>query len=82
MERRVRRLEAAMTVADSAALLRQLSTAAAEAAGLDPALVLREAEAILACSVGLSLPEIAVREGIDLTELESSVTGLAVQKPA
>ena len=77
MERRVRRLEVAAQVADGSALLRRLATEAADAAGLDPALVQREAEAILARCVGLSLPEIAEREGIDLAELEASVTGLA-----
>jgi hypothetical protein len=55
MERRVRRLE----VTSGSALLRQIATEAAEAAGLDPALVLAEAEAILVRCTGLSLPEIA-----------------------
>jgi hypothetical protein len=67
MERRVRRLE----LASRSILLRQLATDVAEAAGLDPALVLAEAEAILARCAGLSLPKIAAQEGIDLVELEA-----------
>ena len=81
MERRVRRLEAALTVAYGQALLRQLSTAAAEAAGLDPALVIAEAEAILARIAGLSLAEIAAQEGIDLAELEATMTSAKTQTP-
>ncbi len=67
MERRVRRLE----VTSRSVLLRQLATEAAETAGLEPELVLAEAEAILARCVGLSLPEIAAQEGIDLVALEA-----------
>ena len=66
MERRIRRLE----VASKSVLLRKLATDVAEAAGLEPALVLAEAESILARCVGLSLPEIAAQEGIDLVALE------------
>ena len=71
MEHRIRRLE----VASRSVLLRQLATDVAEAAGLEPALVLTEAEAILARCAGLSLPEIAAQEGVDLVALE----GLLVQ---
>jgi hypothetical protein len=67
MERRVRRLE----LASRSVLLRQLATDVAEAAGLEPELVLAEAEAILARCAGLSLPEIAAQEGIDLVALEA-----------
>ena len=67
MERRIRRLEAA----SRSVLLRELATEVAEAAGLEPELVLAEAEAILARCVGLSLPEIAAQEGIDLVSLEA-----------
>ena len=66
MEHRIRRLE----VASKSALLRQLVTDVAEAAGLEPALVLAEAEAILARCAGLSLPEIVAQEGVDLVALE------------
>jgi hypothetical protein len=81
MERRVRRLELALDVASGSVLLRQLATEAAEAAGLDPELVLAEAEAILARCAGLSLPEIAAQEGIDLTELEAMLAHPAEQEP-
>ena len=70
MERRIRRLEAA----SRSVLLRKLATDVAEAAGLEPALVLAEAEAILVRCVGLSLPEIAAQEGIDLVALEALLT--------
>ncbi len=72
MERRVRRLETAY----GAALLRQLATESAAAAGLDPAVVLGEAEAILARCAGRSLPECAAREGIDLAELEAELDAM------
>jgi hypothetical protein len=72
MERRVRRLE----VASKSALLRQLATVVAADFGLDPELVLREAEVILAEWSGLSLPEIATREGFDLAEREAEAHGL------
>jgi hypothetical protein len=45
-----------LEVASRSALLCQLATEVAEVAGLDP---------------GLSLPEIAAQEGIDLVELEA-----------
>jgi hypothetical protein len=77
MERRVRRLE----VASRSALLRQVATDVAEAAGLDPELVLREAEAILARCAGLSLPEIAAQEGVDLAELEALLAQRAEHTP-
>ena len=67
MERRVRRLEA-----DSGSvLLRHMARAAAETYGLDQEEVLREATAILSRCAGLSLPEVAMREGIDLADLEA-----------
>jgi hypothetical protein len=78
MERRVRRLE----VASSSALLRQVATDVAEAAGLEPALVLAEAKAILARCAGLSLPEIAAQEGVDLADLEAMLTHPAARTPA
>ena len=78
MERRVRRLEGA----SSSALLRQLATDVAEAAGLDPELVLAEAQAILTRCAGLSLPEIAAQEGIDLAELEAMLPQPAERTPA
>ena len=77
MERRIRRLE----VASRSALLRQLATDVAEAVGLEPALVLAEAEAILVRCTGLSLPEIAAQEGIDLAELEAVLTSAKEQTP-
>ena len=77
MERRLHRLE----VASGSALLRQLATEAAEAAGLDPALVLAEAEAILVRCAGRSLPEIAAQEGIALAELEAVLTSAKEQTP-
>ncbi len=77
MERRIRRLE----VASRSALLRQLATDVAEAVGLEPALVLAEVEAILARCAGLSLPEIAAQEGIDLAELEALLTSAKEQTP-
>jgi hypothetical protein len=52
--------------------LREAATAA-EAAGLDPEEVFREAEAILKRYAGLSLPEIAAQEGIDLAKLEAAM---------
>jgi hypothetical protein len=58
-----------------------LATDVAEAAGLEPALVLAEAEAILARCAGLSLPEIAAQEGIDLAELEAVLTSAKEQTP-
>jgi hypothetical protein len=67
MERRIRRLKGA----SRSVLLRQLATDVAEAAGLEPEDVFREAEAILARCAGLSLPEIAAQEGIDLVALEA-----------
>lgn len=78
MERRVRRLEAA----DGSARLRELAMEAAEAAGLDPELVLAEAEAILSRCAGLTVPEIAAREGLDLAELEAMLTSAKEQTPA
>ncbi len=72
MERRLRRLE----VASQSALLRRLATAAAEEADLDPELVLREAEALMAQWAGLSLPEIAAREGLDPAEMEAGASDL------
>ncbi len=72
MEHRVHRLE----VASKSALLRQLATDVAEAAGLHPELVLAEAEAILARCAGLSLPEIAAREGIAQAELQAEASDL------
>jgi hypothetical protein len=78
MERRIRRLE----VAPRSALLRQLATDVAEAVGLEPALVLAEVEAILARCAGLSLPEIAAREGIDLVALEAMLPHPAERTPA
>ncbi len=77
MHRRLAKLEAA----SGSALLRQIATEAAEAAGLEPALVLAEAEAILARCAGLSLPEIAAQEGIDLAELEALLTSAKEQTP-
>jgi hypothetical protein len=77
MERRLRRLE----VASRSVLLRQLATEVAEAAGLDPELVLAEAQAILTRCAGLSLPEIAAQEGIDLAELEAVLTSAKEQTP-
>ena len=77
MHRRLDRLEAAF----SPALLREMTTAAAQAAGLDPEDVLREAEAILTRCAGLSLPEMAAREGIDLAELEAVLTSAKEQTP-
>jgi hypothetical protein len=53
--------------------LREAATAAAEAAGLDPEEVFREAKAILKRCAGLSLPEIAAQEGIDLAKLEAAM---------
>jgi hypothetical protein len=78
MHRRLAKLEAA----SGSALLRQLATRAAEAAGLDPALVLAEAGAILPRIAGLSLPEIAAQEGIDLAELEAMLAHPAAHTPA
>jgi hypothetical protein len=72
MERRVRRLEAA----SQSVLLCQLATLAAEDAGLDPALVLHEAEALLAQYAGWSPAEIALREGRDLAALEAEARDL------
>jgi hypothetical protein len=77
MHRRLDRLETAF----APALLRQIATAAAEAAGLDPEDVFREAEAILTRCAGLSLPEIAAQEGIDLAELEAVLTSAKEQTP-
>jgi hypothetical protein len=82
MERRVRRLEAVANVAEGSALLRRLSTEAAEAAGLDPELVLAEAEALLARCAGLSLPEIAAQEGLDLADLEAMLGTIQDSRPA
>jgi hypothetical protein len=82
MERRVRRLEVAQDIASGSVLLRRLATDAAAAAGLDPELVLAEAEAILNRCAGLSLPEIAAQEGIDLAELESMLMRSEEHKPA
>jgi hypothetical protein len=73
----MRRLEAA----SGAALLRRMATAVAEELGLEPAVVLAEAEAILARSAGLSLPEIAAHEGIDLAELEAAADALLTRLP-
>jgi hypothetical protein len=73
MHRRLDKLEAAFAPAH----LRQLATEAAEAAGLDPELVLAEAVAILTRCAGLSLPEIAAQEGIDLAELEAAMQEIA-----
>ena len=73
MHRRLDKLEAAF----APALLREVTTAAAEAAGLDPEDVFREAEAILTRCAGLSLPEIAAQEGIDLAELEAAMQEIA-----
>ena len=67
MDRRIRRLEAA----SEAALLRDMAQKVAAEMGLEPELVLLEAEAILARCAGLPLPEIAAQEGIDLVELEA-----------
>ena len=78
MERRVRRLEAALLPV----LMRELAMAAAVDAGLDPELVLREAEAMLARIRGLTLPEIAAQEGLDLAELEAMLTSAKEQTPA
>ena len=72
MHRRLAKLEAACMPA----LLREAATVAAEAAGLDPEDVFREAEAILTRCAGLSLPEIAAREGLDPAELEAAMQGL------
>jgi hypothetical protein len=72
MERRLRRLEAAA----SDAFLRRMATVVAADLGLEPALVLAEAQAILARCAGLSPPEIAAREGFDLAELEAATARL------
>ncbi len=77
MQRRLDRLEAAF----APALLREMTTAAAQAAGLDPEDVFREAKAILTRCAGLSLPEMAAREGIDLAELEAVLTSAKEQTP-
>jgi hypothetical protein len=69
MHRRLTKLEAAFAPAQ----LREIATAAAEAAGLDPEDVFREAKAILTRCAGLSLPEIAAQEGIDLADLEAAM---------
>jgi hypothetical protein len=62
MERRMRRLEAA----SFPALLRELATVAAAAAGLDPELVRVEAERILAdVNRGRTLGELVAADGID-----------------
>ena len=77
MERRVRRLEA-----DSGSvLLRHMARAAAGTSGLDQEEVRREAEAILPQCAGLSLPEIAMHEGIDLADLEA-VLARGLREPA
>jgi len=59
-----------------------LATEVAEAAGLEPELVLREAQALLARCAGLSLAEIAAQEGIDLAELEAMLTHPVEHTPA
>jgi hypothetical protein len=62
VDRRLRRLEAA----SFPALLRQLATRAAEEAGLDPELVLVEAERILAdVERGCTLGELVAADGVD-----------------
>ena len=77
MHRRLAKLEAAF----APALLREMATVAAEAAGLDPEDVFREAKAILTRCAGLSLPEIAAQEGIDLAELEAMLAHPAAHTP-
>jgi hypothetical protein len=69
MQRRLDKVEAAF----APALMREIAAKVAEAAGLDPEEVFREAEAIRKRCAGLSLPEIAAREGIDLAELEAAM---------
>jgi hypothetical protein len=62
MERRVRRLE----TASFPALLRELATLAAAEAGLDPILVLVEAERSLAeLQRGRSIGELVAADGLD-----------------
>ena len=73
MERRLDKLEAAFGPAQ----LREIVAEVAAERDIDPEELLRESQAILSRCAGLSLPEIAAQEGIDLAELEAAMKAIA-----